>query len=317
MRKLLTLLALGLLFPTIAFAAGIGISEEAVSVSFESGAEYSKQLSIHNTSQAPAIYQVYPDAYENLILIDATEFRLEAGEGRVIQLSFESFPPGQYQTDLSLVASDIDALPGTPKTGVKLPVSIESLEPVTESRFFSMRYAIPVGMLTLGFIFFLYSLRGKKQDPHQPIKKTSNSRLFLFLSIIAFLIAGILLYLSFKPIDENQSNSVIPETTTSREYVVSFEFPTDTTEYAIELSGAQTAFSVIDELAKQGRIQLDYDPPNEMGVFVKEINGVKNGLDNQYWVYEINGKRIPVAADKTVLGENDGLVWKFVEPSQE
>ncbi|MDP1538886.1 MAG: DUF4430 domain-containing protein, partial [bacterium] len=68
--------------------------------------------------------------------------------------------------------------------------------------------------------------------------------------------------------------------------------------YQIVLSEDSTVFSLLEELAGKENFQVESRIYEGMGVFVESIDGVKNGTENKYWQYWINGELPMVAADK-------------------
>jgi len=44
---------------------------------------------------------------------------------------------------------------------------------------------------------------------------------------------------------------------------------------------------------------------------VENIDGVKNGTDNKYWQYWVNGELPMVSADKKEVKKGDEVEWKF------
>jgi hypothetical protein len=48
-----------------------------------------------------------------------------------------------------------------------------------------------------------------------------------------------------------------------------------------------------------------------MGVFIESIDEVKNGTENKYWQYWVNGELPMVAADKYRVKSGDRVEWKF------
>ncbi len=68
-------------------------------------------------------------------------------------------------------------------------------------------------------------------------------------------------------------------------------------------------------MAEMYTIPLEYDPPNELGVYVTMIGGFRNGEDQKYWVYELNNQEVPIAADKAFLQAGEVLTWKFILPN--
>ena len=48
--------------------------------------------------------------------------------------------------------------------------------------------------------------------------------------------------------------------------------------------------------------------------YIDSINGIKNGIDNSYWQFYINGEFSSLGCDKVYINENDLILWVF-EPS--
>lgn len=321
-----------LLIPGMTQAAGIGISPEHISLTTKSDQEHRVHFSIHNTGKNKAFYQVYLDKFSELILLSDSQLALDAGEARSVELTVKSFPPGQYSTDISVVAQDAEAIEGAPKTGLKVPVSIkvEQVSPQLQNPF------IPwiAGLLVLGLLALLVSVY---RSSHQSLFSRFTDRIsetalhdkplsmighykrrhpFIIVSVISVLVAIALLILSFlvKPqYQVNQESEEQPIDMKSAQ-VVLITTPDLTSEYMLSASEL-TAFSALQLLQQQEHISMVYDDSSEMGVFVSEINGWKNGLNGKYWVYEINGDRVPIASDKRSLGVNEELEWKFIVPS--
>lgn len=49
---------------------------------------------------------------------------------------------------------------------------------------------------------------------------------------------------------------------------------------------------------------------SDFGVFVTEIDGVKNASDT-FWMFYVNGEMAPVAADKYVTKDGDRIEWRY------
>jgi hypothetical protein len=77
------------------------------------------------------------------------------------------------------------------------------------------------------------------------------------------------------------------------------------------ISKTSNVFSLLEELSKQENFKIESKDYKEMGVLVESIDGVKNGTDNKYWQYWINGKLPMVAADKQYVKNGDEIEWKF------
>jgi len=85
--------------------------------------------------------------------------------------------------------------------------------------------------------------------------------------------------------------------------------------YQIFPSQNSTVFSLLEELAKRENFKVESKVYEGMGVFVESIDGVKNGTENKYWQYWVNGELPPVAADKKEVKKGDKVEWKFAPSS--
>ncbi len=47
-----------------------------------------------------------------------------------------------------------------------------------------------------------------------------------------------------------------------------------------------------------------------LGVFITEINGIKN-TNEEFWLFYINGELAPVGADKYITKDGDTIEWRF------
>lgn len=138
-----------------------------------------------------------------------------------------------------------------------------------------------------------------------------------FYVVAAVLVIGIVLFAPWGR--QDQSGQQMPATETSEigqgialeivgEATLSYELPCDSGTCDL------TAFSALQKLASQDTIGMQYKTYEGLGVFITEIAGIPNGQDGKFWVYEINGQRVPVAADVATLSPGDRLTWKFVIP---
>jgi len=85
--------------------------------------------------------------------------------------------------------------------------------------------------------------------------------------------------------------------------------------YQIVPAENSTAFSLLKELAQRENFEIEYKTYEGMGVFVESIAEIKNGMDNKYWQYWVNGELPMVAADKKEIKEGDKVEWKFAPAS--
>lgn len=88
----------------------------------------------------------------------------------------------------------------------------------------------------------------------------------------------------------------------------------DIVEYQITPAKDSTVFSLLEELALKENFKVESTLYKEMGVFVENINEVKNGTNGKYWQYWVNGKLPMVAADRMKVKGGDRIEWKFEIP---
>lgn len=318
------------LFPAITNAAGIGVAPKELEVTQNSYAAAYAEVYVHNTGENAAVYVVQADDWSQLILANPERFRLEPGESRSVELTFGQLPIGVHQTAISVIADDLGD-PSLPKTGVKIPLKM-TIERLSGSQI--RLFPIVIGFLLVALALFLLAyLQYKKaskakhlmdQVQETVLKKISRKALFkhylkhhalLVISFGALLIAGAFLVASFiYTVDVLE----VPETVTFTDQQIRVELQDPYRNRVFFLEAEEetyTPFSALQKVAETYTIPLEFDPPNEMGVFVTMIGGHRNGEDQNYWVYEINNESVPVAADKVRLQAGDELIWKFVQPS--
>ncbi|NIM47623.1 MAG: DUF4430 domain-containing protein [Candidatus Aenigmarchaeota archaeon] len=51
---------------------------------------------------------------------------------------------------------------------------------------------------------------------------------------------------------------------------------------------------------------------SSLGVFVSEINGIKN-TENEFWLFYVNDKLAEVSADTYITKDGDKIEWRFEE----
>jgi len=70
---------------------------------------------------------------------------------------------------------------------------------------------------------------------------------------------------------------------------------------------------VIQELSKTTIKNIETQNYGNMGVLLTSINNYKNGTDNKYWQYYINGEQPMISMDKYILSNNDFIELKFIK----
>lgn len=77
------------------------------------------------------------------------------------------------------------------------------------------------------------------------------------------------------------------------------------------ISQNSNVFSILEVLSKKEGFKIETKEYKDMGVLVESIDGIKNGTDNKYWQYWVNGELPMVAADKQGVKGGDEVEWKF------
>lgn len=73
-----------------------------------------------------------------------------------------------------------------------------------------------------------------------------------------------------------------------------------------EFNESITAF----DLLKKSGLTLEFKN-YDMGIFIEAIGNKKNGQDNKYWLYYVNGQMPMIAADKYILKPGDKVEFRF------
>ncbi len=111
---------------------------------------------------------------------------------------------------------------------------------------------------------------------------------------------------SWKEVEQKPENNLQEEVT----YIID-KGEENGISYQISISENSTVFSLLEELAERESFDIESTVYPEMGVLVDSINGYKNGIDDKYWQYWVNGDLPMVAADKKEVEGGDKIEWKF------
>lgn len=79
--------------------------------------------------------------------------------------------------------------------------------------------------------------------------------------------------------------------------------------YSAVRSPAGTALDLLLQAAKEQSFAVDYEEQS-FGAFIKSIDGVSN-QKSVFWLYYVNGRPAPVAADKQKIRDGDGVEFRF------
>lgn len=83
-------------------------------------------------------------------------------------------------------------------------------------------------------------------------------------------------------------------------------------EHRVALKAGATVLSALQSIhAEHEELMLETRTYEGLGTLVTSMYGFKNGTNNNYWQYEVNGVMPQVGADKYVLKDGDFVEWKF------
>lgn len=79
----------------------------------------------------------------------------------------------------------------------------------------------------------------------------------------------------------------------------------------INLNQSSTVLTILEQTAATERFAVEVDRSSSLGAFVKQIGQKKNGQNQFYWQYYVNGSQPLVAADKFILQGGETVLWTF------
>ncbi|MFC1649435.1 DUF4430 domain-containing protein [Patescibacteria group bacterium] len=136
-----------------------------------------------------------------------------------------------------------------------------------------------------------------------------NRLLILLASAVIIFFAGVLINRN-KPTGRNTEGTQAIQERVS--IVIDFADLREKSIMTLDYSDAITPFSMLQELAQVGEIELittQYD----FGVFVNSIDGYENTNDLS-WILYVNDQAANTAADKIELEPGATVEWKYTEP---
>jgi len=82
--------------------------------------------------------------------------------------------------------------------------------------------------------------------------------------------------------------------------------------FDIEFVEGMSAFDLLNDRAEELSLETKaYD----VGIFIEAIGDKKNGQDEKYWLYYVNGEMPMVSADNLKINPGDKVEFKFEESS--
>jgi len=116
--------ALSLLLPFSAGAVGVAVRPAELEVQASVGKEALVRINVSNPSSDVAIFEVYPDEFEQLIKITPSSFTLESGSEQYVSVKITPATEGRMQTNLSVVGRPLSTGAFGAGSGVKLPLVV-------------------------------------------------------------------------------------------------------------------------------------------------------------------------------------------------
>ena len=86
----------------------------------------------------------------------------------------------------------------------------------------------------------------------------------------------------------------------------------DDKNYQAEFASSTTVYDLMNKLKYENKISFSGKEYTGMGMFVDEINGVKNdNLAGKYWIYYINSESAQVGISNYTIKQGDLIEWKY------
>lgn len=108
-------------------------------------------------------------------------------------------------------------------------------------------------------------------------------------------------------IDKQDTQEEFPEIVS---LVLDFGDTTEPQIQSIEIKAEETVLSVLKKALERLNIDLTIQE-YEQGVFIEAIGNRKNGDDNKYWLYYVNGEMPQVSCGKKIVKAGDKIEFKF------
>ena len=113
------------LFASNAYAIGISVKPSELKIQAQIGMQSSVRIKVKNPSQEVALFEVYPEEFENQISASPAKFTLESGEEKDALIKFKSGEEGVFRTYLAVVSRPLDDPEGI-GSGAKVALQIEN-----------------------------------------------------------------------------------------------------------------------------------------------------------------------------------------------
>lgn len=135
-----------------------------------------------------------------------------------------------------------------------------------------------------------------------------QKKLLLFFIAVVILFSGILY---FQNTDSNSSTDLSTTTlensseTFEITQVINFGNDVPPESSTVQAQQGKTALELLQSSKNVEVKEFDF------GTLVESIDGYKNGTENKYWSYYVNGKEANVGASEYQVQANDEIRWEF------
>jgi len=99
-------------------------------------------------------------------------------------------------------------------------------------------------------------------------------------------------------------------------YLLNFEFDKDniiSLEYPYDFSHDKNLFELTQDIASQQNWIFNYDDYGDMGILISQIAEQKNGQDQKYWQYFVDGQQPQISVEKYYPNSGQNIEWKFIK----
>lgn len=131
-----------------------------------------------------------------------------------------------------------------------------------------------------------------------------------FVILIASIFAGTYL---FAPKATNNTSPQPHESAAEDQMMtVTISIENKLTNTSVSISAHATALDILTKLSESHQdLALESVAYDGLGTLVTSMYGLKNGENNNYWQYTVNGITPQIGASALVPAEGDSIVWSF------
>lgn len=105
--------------------------------------------------------------------------------------------------------------------------------------------------------------------------------------------------------------SVLVSPTSAPAQTINGKIKIDNQEFSFAVAPGASVYDAMKQLADAKKIEFSAKEYSGMGYFIEEINGVKNGASNKYWIYSVNGQKAQIGISNYFIKSNDIISWSY------